>query len=53
MWIPEDLRPYFIYVGEQGRKHFLDKVGGFLNEIKATRDNKGAWQLLLDKHLSE
>lgn len=53
MDVPEDLCPYFIYVGEQGRKHFLDKVGGFLNDIKATRDNKGAWQRLLDKHLLE
>lgn len=53
MNIPDDLYPYFIYVGEKGRMLFLDKVGDFLNDIKATRENKGAWQLLLDKHFSQ
>ena len=48
--VPEDLRPYFVYLGEQGRKYFLDKVGEFLNDIRASRDNKRAWQNLLDKH---
>jgi hypothetical protein len=48
--VPRDLRPYLVYMGEEGRKHFLDEVGNFLNEIKATRDNKEAWQQLLDRH---
>lgn len=51
MNVPEDLYSYFIYLGEHGRKHFLDKVGDFLNDIKASRNNKKVWQSLLDKHL--
>jgi hypothetical protein len=51
--VPSGLFPYFMYLGEQGRRFFLTEVGNYLNEIKATRENKEAWQLLLDKYLSE
>jgi hypothetical protein len=51
--VPEDLYSYLVLIGEKGRKHFLDKVGDFLNEIKASRDNKNAWQGILDKHLKK
>lgn len=48
---PEGFFPYLVLLGDQGRKHFLNRVGGFLNEIKASRDNKNAWQEIVDKHL--
>jgi hypothetical protein len=51
--VPRGLFPYFLYLGEQGRRLFLTEVGNYLNEIKATRENKEAWQQLIDKHLSK
>jgi len=48
---PEDFYPYLVLLGEQGRKHFLGRVGDFLNEIRASRDNRNAWQEMLDRHL--
>jgi len=49
--VPQQLFPYFVYLGEKGRKVFLTKVGTYLNEIKATRANKKSWQQLIDKYL--
>lgn len=51
--VPTGLFPYFLYLGEQGRTLFLTEVGNYLNEIKATRENKEAWQQLIDKYLSK
>lgn len=48
--VPQQLFPYFVYLGEQGRRLFLSEVGNYLNEIKATRGNKKAWQRLIDKY---
>lgn len=48
--VPQQLFSYFVYLGEQGRRLFLNKVGNYLNEIKATRGNKKAWQRLIDKY---
>lgn len=48
--VPQQLFSYFVYLGEQGRKLFLTKVGNCLNEIKATPDNKEAWQQLINKY---
>ena len=45
--VPSGLFPYFLYLGEQGRRLFLTEVGSYLNEIKATRENKEAWQQLI------
>jgi hypothetical protein len=49
--VPQQLFPYFVYLGEKGRKVFLTKVGTYLNEIKATRTNKKSWQQLINKYL--
>ena len=49
--VPQQLFPYFVYLGEKGRRVFLTKVGTYLNEIKATRANKKSWQQLIDKYL--
>lgn len=49
--VPSGLFPYFLYLGEQGRRLFLTEVGNCLNEIKATRENKEAWQQIIDKYL--
>lgn len=49
--VPQQLFPYFVYLGENGRRVFLTKVGTYLNEIKATRANKKSWQQLIDKYL--
>ncbi|HEY4674827.1 MAG TPA: restriction endonuclease, SacI family [Candidatus Bathyarchaeia archaeon] len=51
--VPTGLFPYLLYLGEQGRTLFLTEVGNYLNEIKATRENKEAWQQLIDKYLSK
>jgi len=51
--VPIGLFPYFLYLGEQGRRLFLTEVGDYLNEIKATRENKEAWQQLIDRYLSK
>lgn len=48
--VPQQLFPYFVYLGEQGRRLFLTTVGDYLNEIKATSDNKEEWQRLIDKY---
>lgn len=53
MSVPSGLFPYFLYLGEQGRRLFLTEVGNYLNEIKATRENKDAWQQLIDKYLAK
>jgi hypothetical protein len=51
MDVPEDFYPCLVFLGEQGRKQFLGKVGEFLNKIRATRENKTAWQKIVDKYL--
>lgn len=50
--VPQQLFPYFVYLGEKGRKVFLTEIGTYLNEIKATRANKRGWQQLIDKYLN-
>jgi hypothetical protein len=47
--IPDQLFPYLLFLGEQGRKVFLNNVGKFLNEIKAKDENKKAWQQVIDE----
>lgn len=44
--VPEDLRPFLILLGAKGRKYFVEKVGEYLNGIRASRENKEAWQAL-------
>lgn len=51
MDVPKDFRPYLVLLGEDGRKQFLQKVGEFLNKIKAARENKTVWQKTVDKYL--
>lgn len=54
--VPEDLTPFLIFIGEKGRTIFLDKIGNYLNAIKATRENKGEWKRLIknmNKHVKE
>lgn len=48
--VPKQFHPYLMYLGEKGRRTFLIKVGDYLNKIKATSDNKEAWQRLIDKY---
>lgn len=48
--VPEGYFPYLIYLGEEGRKLFLSKIGEYLNEIRASMDNKQIWERLIKKH---
>ena len=48
--VPDEFYPYLIYLGDEGRKLFLIKVGEYLNKIKATMDNKKEWERLIIKY---
>jgi hypothetical protein len=45
--VPQDLKPFLMSIGEKGRSLFLRKIGDYLNEIKATRENKREWRRLM------
>ena len=48
--VPDGFYPYLMYLGDEGRKLFLSKVGEYLNKIKATMDNKKEWERLITKY---
>jgi len=45
--VPNGYIPFMIYLGEEGRKIFLEKIGYYLNLIKAGAENKTSWDVLL------
>ncbi|MCK4477593.1 restriction endonuclease, SacI family [Candidatus Bathyarchaeota archaeon] len=45
--VPQELTPFLMVIGEKGRSLFLKKVGEYLNEIKATRENKLRWKRIV------
>lgn len=46
---PSDLFDLLKFVKDTGRKQFTESVGEFLNEMRASEDNKDDWEVLINR----